>query len=204
MKIISKYKDYYDYLSGVWGEDPKLILERTKEFVVGNANHLGCDMYVLTFIIGGNMVQIYNNGENFYFGEELKQFDNSNYWWKKEGHYRVEIGYSTGRTNDMFIVDGIKSGYEYLNDKYNCPILFNKQSWHCSDITKENFSTYPLLSSTPVTKFVDATDIYRWIQEYLAKKVDQSQARQDNQTDIQRLENKGFDKKTSFRPKINV
>ena len=204
MKIISKYKDYYDYLSGVWGEDPKLVLERKGEFVVGNSNHLGCDMYVLTFIIGGVMVQIYCNGEDYFFGKDLKQFDNSNYWWKKEGHYRVEIGYSNGRTNDMFIVDGIKEGFSYLNDKYNCPILYNKQSWHCSDITKEDFATYPLLSSTPVTKFVDAVDVYRWIQEYLAKKVDQSQARQDSQTDIQRLQNKGFDKKTSFRPKINV
>lgn len=204
MKIISKYKDYYDYLSGVWGEDPKLILERKGEFVVGTSDHSGCDMFVLTFIIGGMMVQIYNNGEDYFFGKDLKQFDSSNSWWKKEGHYRVEIGYSNGRSNSMPILDGVKEGFSYLNDKYNSPILYSKQSWHCSDITKEDFSTYPLLSSTPVTKFVDATDVYRWIQEYLAKKIDQLQTRQDNQTDIQRLENKGFDKKTSFRPKINV
>ena len=28
MKIISKYKDYYDYLSGIYGEDPLKILDR--------------------------------------------------------------------------------------------------------------------------------------------------------------------------------
>ena len=61
MKIISKYKDYYDYLSGVWGEDPKLVLVRKGEFVVQSTNPSGCDMYVLTFIIGGIMIQIYNN-----------------------------------------------------------------------------------------------------------------------------------------------
>lgn len=209
MKIISKYKDYYDYLSGVWGEDPKLVLDRKGEFVVQSTNPLGCDMYVLTFIIGGIMIQIYNNGKEFFFGKEIEQFDTTrrygkNNYWTKDGLYRVEIGYSTGRTNQMYVVQGPKEGYEYLNDKYNCPILYNKQSWHCPDITKEDFSTYPLLSSTPVTKYVDAVDVYRWIQEYLAKKVDQSQARQDNQTDIQRLENKGFDKRTSFRPKINI
>ena len=27
MKIISKYKDYYDYLQGIYGVDEKLILD---------------------------------------------------------------------------------------------------------------------------------------------------------------------------------
>ena len=31
MKIISKYKDVYDYLTGIYGEDPLLILDR-REF----------------------------------------------------------------------------------------------------------------------------------------------------------------------------
>ena len=30
MKIISKYKDYYDYLQGIWGMDEKLTLDRTE------------------------------------------------------------------------------------------------------------------------------------------------------------------------------
>jgi hypothetical protein len=29
MKILSKYKDYYDYLQGIWGMDEKLVLDRT-------------------------------------------------------------------------------------------------------------------------------------------------------------------------------
>lgn len=202
MKIISKYKDYYDYLSGVWGEDPKLILERTKEFIWDSPSTKS--KHVLTFVIGGNMIQLYYSGENYYFGKDLKQFDTSNKWNNKEGHYRINIGYEDERQNYMYAANGVKSGYEFLNDKYNCPVLYTYTIWHCSDITKEDFSTYPLLSSTPVTKFVDATDVYRWIQEYLARKVDQSQARQDNLSDVQRLVNKGFDKVTSFRPKINV
>ena len=32
MKIIAKVKDYYDYLKGIYGEDPKLVLNRIKEF----------------------------------------------------------------------------------------------------------------------------------------------------------------------------
>ena len=30
MKIISKFKDYYDYLQGIYSVDDKLILDRTK------------------------------------------------------------------------------------------------------------------------------------------------------------------------------
>lgn len=30
MKIISKFKDYYDYLIGVYGQDPLKVLDRTK------------------------------------------------------------------------------------------------------------------------------------------------------------------------------
>lgn len=32
MKIVSKFKDYYDYLSGVWGEDPLLTYVRKSEY----------------------------------------------------------------------------------------------------------------------------------------------------------------------------
>ena len=28
MKIISKYKDYYDYLTGIYGVDDKIVLDR--------------------------------------------------------------------------------------------------------------------------------------------------------------------------------
>ena len=30
MKIISKFKDYYDFLQGIYGVDPLLVLDRTK------------------------------------------------------------------------------------------------------------------------------------------------------------------------------
>ena len=31
MKIISKFKDYYDYLLGKYGSDPKCVFDRTKK-----------------------------------------------------------------------------------------------------------------------------------------------------------------------------
>lgn len=34
MKIISKFKDYYDYLQGIYGQDPKATYERSRHFLL--------------------------------------------------------------------------------------------------------------------------------------------------------------------------
>ena len=198
MKIISKIKDYYDYLSGVWGVDEKIILDRRGEFVPSTPR----DLSVLTFIIGGNLIQIYFDGVSYYFGEELKQFDQSTKYRRKSGYFAVPIGYINGRQNNVYISDDIKSGFDYLNEKYESPILYRSDSWHYNDVLEKDFTTFPILSATPITKFVDAVDIYRMISEYLSRQLDKKLEITPNLTDVQKLENKGFDKLNSFRPKF--
>lgn len=64
MKIISKYKDYYDYLQGIYGVDEKLILDRR------SSEH---PMYyqngVYQFIIGELIVEVLHVNGKFYCGE---------------------------------------------------------------------------------------------------------------------------------------
>lgn len=36
MKIIDRYKDYYDYLSGIYGIDELVIFDRRENFVLQN------------------------------------------------------------------------------------------------------------------------------------------------------------------------
>ena len=50
--------------------------------------------------------------------------------------------------------------------------------------------------------FIGAEEIYIWIQEYLSKQLDESLNKISILTDIQKIENKGFDKINSFRPNI--
>jgi hypothetical protein len=70
MKIISKYKDYYDYLVGIYGVDEKLILDRT-DFVLTSklTNKSKVTFYICGYIIDG----YYIDGK-FYYGSDLEQF----------------------------------------------------------------------------------------------------------------------------------
>lgn len=204
MKIISKYKDYYDYLSGVWGVDPNLILDRDN-FVPKLS---GDDLRIISFVIGGKLCQIYFDGDDYYFGEDIEQFDNTNSrskfysYFKKEGKYRVSIGYKNGRKNSAYIVDGIKEGFEWLNEKFDCPILYKTESWLPREHENSDWKKMPLLSETPIVKFIDATDIYRWISDYLAKQLDKKQDILTKVTNSEKIINKGFDLKKSFRPNM--
>lgn len=196
MKIISKIKDYYDYLSGVWGVDDKIILDRRGEY----APLLPKDSSVLTFIIGGNLIQLWFDGTSYYFGEELKQFDKSAKYRRKDGYYVVPIGYINGKQNNVYVANGIKEGFDYLNEKYESVIIYRIDGWHYVEITKKDFSSFPILSATPITKFIGAVDVYRMISDYLSRQLDKKLEVVPILTDVQKLENKGFDKISSFRP----
>jgi len=68
--------------------------------------------------------------------------------------------------------------------------------------SKLNLSKYPNLSKLNLASFIPAEEIYQWLITWLAEQVDSEQGRNDSLSDIQKLENKGFDKITSFRPNI--
>jgi len=200
MKIISKIKDYYDYLSGVWGVDDKIILDRRGEFVPSTPKELS----VLTFIIGGNLIQLYFDGISYYFSAELKQFDQSTKYRRKDGYYVLPLGYINGRQNNVYVANDIKEGFDYLNEKYESPIIYRSDSWHYMDVLEKDFSSFPILSATPITKFIDAVDTYRMISDYLSRQLDKKLEVVPISTDVQKLENKGFDKLSSFRPKFSA
>jgi hypothetical protein len=59
----------------------------------------------------------------------------------------------------------------------------------------------PIFNNTWVTSFIPAEDMYNEIYNYLIAIREPNI--EDNRNDIQKLESKGFDKKTSFRNPIN-
>ena len=67
MKIISKFKDFYDYLTGVYGVDPKLVLDRRNMLNY----ELGIDTkYLLK--IGTHVIDIFvDNIGNIHYGDNL-------------------------------------------------------------------------------------------------------------------------------------
>jgi hypothetical protein len=87
MKVISKYKDYYDFLAGSYGTDNKLVLDRTKGYVpyfshettADGLGKLGKDYeteFAFTLIVGFTAVDgIYYHGR-FYYGIQIEQIGN--------------------------------------------------------------------------------------------------------------------------------
>lgn len=196
MKILSKYKDYYDYLSGIYGVDPKLILDRCKGYanVISKYEHEKTKTDRITLIICGKLIEGYRYQNRIYYGEDLKQFSNTenSKWNGKNYPHTTIMDYTYNRPREKTYALIPVEGYSHITEKYDCPILI-KSGW-------DSFNEFPRLSELDLANFIPAEEMYKMLSEYLAQKIDKQQETVDNLTDIQKLENKGFDKITSFRP----
>ena len=81
MYILSKYKDYYDYITGIYGEDPLLILDRTKW---NPLPYSFSSTSKIQLYIGGYFIEGYWDGKNYYWGDNIKQFEDNR---KYRSHY---------------------------------------------------------------------------------------------------------------------
>lgn len=87
MRIISKFKDYYDYLQGIYGVDEKLILDRTD---FQHLSYTPSNNQISTFYIGEYKVQgVWINGK-IHYGSDVEQFANQN----RQIYYTVELQYN--------------------------------------------------------------------------------------------------------------
>jgi len=92
MKVISPFKDYYDFLSGVWGEDPKLILDRRKHSQPDISLFKDND-YGTLFICGDKYDFAYKNGEFIYLSELEKHYEvfSTTWNWNRDIYKKVGI-----------------------------------------------------------------------------------------------------------------
>lgn len=197
MLIVAKYKDYYDYLSGIWGADPKIVLKRDSEFVVQEPE----EGDVFTFIIGGNMIQYFFKDGKAHFGKDVEKYDEK-YYYNSENFYQVATDFGKNRRAINPVAKEVLSGYDFLNKKYNAPILFN-HSTRRVNIEHDTYHTYPLLSSTDIAKFIPPEDMYKMISDYISKEITERENLISSEPDNNnKIISKGFDLKKSFRPKI--
>ena len=200
MKVISKYKDYYDYLAGIYGIDEKLVLDRT---------NFGIPIYtdVVSFYICGKRIDGYfDSKENkFYFGEDLKIKFPKNPQIHSRWYYRLRpFRESDKEDNYKYIpVEGTRNGKRAyinitddtfkLNEKFGCPILCDTIGTPLGDAT--TYTIFPKLDETGIAKMLPPHDIYMMICEWLGKEKEII----DKRNDEEKLLSAGFDKKISFR-----
>ena len=216
MKIISPYKDYYDYLIGIYGEDPLIILDRRNHQQPtwrfnhrhGYINEPQSSKY--TLFIAGWLIDFIHYGDKFYYGEEILQIPDLKL---KENYYLGfhENIYSNELKNNFLVFhqDGNSNPIKIF--KNPAKIDFNVNFSEIIALIKFNYNyklekyeciilySYPKLSDVNLNKFIKAETVYQWIYNYISEKNLEKEQHQDLRTDIQKLEGKGFDKKISFR-----
>jgi len=209
MKIISKFKDYYDYLQGIYGIDEKLILDRTK-FVT---RYPYTENSVVRFFICGLVIEgLFRDGK-YWYGSELESIStprkSHKYWPNNDKYYFVAPDmskrYPFGGTqsevlkvptpfnewSSMLRSIPHRNNYICPNDKYDCPIII-------SSYVGDGYEMNPILSEYQFHKVFSAQDIWFMLTEWLGKEKQIKEMR----TDQEKILSNGFDLKTSFRHPI--
>lgn len=209
MRIISKYKDYYDYLSGIYGEDSKLILDR-RDFDHNTYRFQGKEIdYITLYICGYRIDGVYKNGD-FYYGDQIKDIcDNIHnnikdlkYWWNwKNNYYEAKYySFTNGRFEDLILGEIVKDK-DKINQRENCPILLRSSIGSKTD--NINVEKFPILQDIGLPSFIDAKTIYQWLVDWLSQKENEKEIERGiTITNIDKLKSKGFDPKKSFRPNM--
>lgn len=211
MKIISPFKDYYDYLMGIYGVDEKVVYERvcqsnsrsnwTKTGLYKVDSHLDCygkyepTIYYLA-ICGRIYISIEHQGK-FYFGiegyKQLKGYKCVSEALDEESYLGYEKGdYWYNKFDNNGIIDQAPTD---INEKDNCPvILLNRYK-------RREFSSQfknVRLSDFGINQIISPHDMYIMISNFLSRE----KPIEDKRTNVEKIVGHGFDKKTSFRHPI--
>jgi hypothetical protein len=189
MKIISKYKDYYDYLQGIYGIDEKLILDRRKY------DSIAYYFEIIRLYIAGYYIEGIHKDGIFYYGKDLLKFKSDD----RRRLYSFDSRDTTKciRTEYGYIyIEPVKDTKNF-NEVENCPILLRNNSF-----SNKKFYKYPILKNLKINKFISAEVMYNWLSTWLSEQISKKENQITEQTDAEKILNKGFDDKCSFRPKM--
>lgn len=196
MKIISSFKDYYDYLQGIWGIDEKLILDRTNYFPLPFTPPVKTkiQLFIGEYLVEGIWIE-----DKFLYGEAIEKYNidfvkpryyiEFRYWNKKNIYYQIP----DGKYSHVYVLKEPM----YLGDnsptwKNDTPILIDSCLGKHSN---------PILREYNLASYISPEDIWRWLSEWLSKKISKLETQNIIRTDKEKIESKGFDNKTSFRGK---
>ncbi len=178
MVILTKYKDYYDYLVGVYGRDENKVFDRRRMITAdefpfeqdisfdarlskyGSRHHLMFDFR--------NTVSISINNKTYSVTQTAP-----NIWEQfQENSPRYDI-----------------------NNEFRQPIILDISGMEVGTIFTDRI---PLLSSFGFAKFLPPEFVYTEIETFLGWLKDNPPI-QDKRTDLEKLQSNGFDKRISFR-----
>lgn len=202
MKIISNYKDFYDYIQGKYGQDDKVILNRITE--IGKRDGKGnftfkkqsfklpdtqFDGRVYTFyFFGEEMIILTEYKGKLYTEEELyNMWIWRDYW---SGEMRVIPENKRKKDRKPFKPTEWSKSMIGINKTLNCPIVL------ClGNNSPHTYIKYPNLSLFKMGSYLDPESIYLNLYNWLTQEPDPPK----EITNKEKILSHGFDLKHSFR-----
>ncbi len=191
MKIISKYQDYYFYLSHIYGIDEKIVLDTRKYNVV---KFLPNDEKKITLYLCDWVFEGYYKDSQFYWGIDclnlLSKEDKEKFNPAKQDRISISSSKSYNYRDNRYIHINPYRDPNLSNTKENCPIMLNTTRYG-----NELYDKYPILQDIKFNTVLEPQQIYLLLTEWLSPKENHV----DTRTDNEKVTSNGFDLKTSFR-----
>lgn len=203
MKIVSKFKDYYDFLSGKYGIDFKVVYDRTSKVETGPQKyfsdgewkppHLECpersDLWYVA--VCGMMFTAYYTDRVWHFGAEAVRVMGEDL--RKRGNNVPfhACDYNPYKFNQpMHLPDGIASEFEPTdaNDRYGCPVLLCRNPRFPEGWVWRNVN----LSTLKFARAIEPEKMWTLICNWLSREKEVV----DTRTDTMKAQSKGFNDKS--------
>lgn len=196
MKIISKAKDYYDYLQGVYGMDELLVYDRRSKEPISKPSLSMEGLWPTHFHICSKHYQVFQyKGKLYHTCEELNKL---NKLLSKDGEQFIKLSYSS-KTFLVYSVsrwdkskpipqkdwDKVNGRFTDMNQNLRQPVLIQN-------------SPAVILEDWGFAKWIPAHDMFVNISSFLGWLKDHPEI-PNKQTDKEKLKSHGFDDKKSFR-----
>jgi hypothetical protein len=219
MKILSKHKDYYDYLTGIHGVDPVLYYDRrVLPSLDLSATMVSEDiLYRTPIYVNNKYYTVYKYNSKYYHTPE--ELFNLFVIFRKKGETSLSvvgesiIRYHTKIHADMWStthrqgkpfsmkkeVDWLRMrSKEHWAEKNDRPTTLNIDHRQPVLVNTAGGLRIPILGSIAFHKVMSAQTVYEHISEFLGWLNDNPEAPQNTDNDS-KIVMAGFDKKTSFR-----
>jgi len=200
MKIIDKNKDYYDYLSNIYGIDDNITFDRRgsviltndsiNQFIDDNMSPFVVNLLLLEAGYIHYVFKIEYGKENKYtlihtFEDEVHFSDYPlSLYFTREFHF----------FNSFFIR---KHDWNAHKLTYKNVVFKNYSKWNKKGKDGPLFIDLPILDKTFVPSIIKQEEIWKNIYNYICK-INEPKII-DKRDDVAKAEDHGFDKKTSFR-----
>ena len=224
MKIISKFKDYYDYKVAEYGIDENLIYDRRLPMGVNIAipqrewltldNAADDEALHSVLYVGNELVHLFATRSKIYTHWDLTDLMDLHYRIYDLWHGDLSVLMNDGKkirlvsylssSRDTLIkqleasrednVFNLKDNPPFLDLKQPLLLIFNR------DYRSENRATH-YLNLQELGVYLDPDFVWQNIAQYLSYLKTQAEQSPELPNDL-KIESKGFDKKHSFRPKM--